>query len=673
MNGKLRMSVLLSSLLAAGLGTQGTAFAGRTLYVDPQAAGANDGTSWGDAYVHLDDAINAAEPGDEILEVGDRADPPDEPLPAEVLSQVAGMYWTDRGVDAILKANLDGTSIAEVLTGLDIVHGIAFDLSEGKMYYAEVGPGPGFTGTIRRSNLDGTDIETLVTNLHVPRGIALDLVHGKMYWSDLGGGTKRIERANLDGSEREYLVLAEAYNLALDVIGGKMYWPNISNTTGRKIQRANLDGTDVEDLVTTGVYGPSGIALDMSDGKMYWTDQGTHKIQRANLDGTIVQDVVTTGLDRPFGIALHLEAGRMYWVDWGELPNIRRAGLDGSNVEDLITTGLDWPLYIDILLCTDDTDCDDGNPCTYAVCDEAGECQREFTTNECRPSAGPCDVEEFCTGEDAACPPDLGVPDGTPCPDDGNECTEDVCSLKLCVHPAEAAGTACGDPAGTPCDDPDSCDSFGNCQVNWAADGMPCPDDGNECTEDVCSSSLCVHPAEPAGTACGDPAGTPCDDPDSCDSFGNCQVNWASDGTPCPDDGSECTEDVCSSGLCMHPLEPAGSACGDTSETACDDPDSCDSFGNCQVNWAADGTPCPDGEFCNGDEACADGICSAGTPPCPPDLFCDELLDRCTNTPVIPTGSGWGLAILALLLLTGAKAYFGRGSPRSTGVTPSAE
>ena len=94
----------------------------------------------------------------------------------------------------------------------------------------------------------------------------------------------------------------------------KMYWTDWF--TG-KVQRANLDGSEVEDLVI-GMDRPIGIALDLTAGNMYWVrnSQGssqTGKIQRAELDGSGVEVLVTSGLDDPIGIALDLVVGKMYW------------------------------------------------------------------------------------------------------------------------------------------------------------------------------------------------------------------------------------------------------------------------------------------------------------------------------------------------------------------------
>jgi hypothetical protein len=109
---------------------------------------------------------------------------------------------------------------------------MALDVAGGKMYWSDYG-----TNYVQRANLDGTGVETLVTGLGNPRQIALDLSAGKMYWSD--NGTDKIQRANLDGTSVEDLIVtSNAFGIALDVAAGKMYWTDKGID---KIQRANLD------------------------------------------------------------------------------------------------------------------------------------------------------------------------------------------------------------------------------------------------------------------------------------------------------------------------------------------------------------------------------------------------------------------------------------------------
>ena len=73
------------------------------------------------------------------------------------------------------------------------------DIIGGKMYWTD-----GETDKIQRANLDGTNVQDLVTGLTTPLGIVLDVIGGKMYWTD--GETDKIQRANLDGTNVQDLV-----------------------------------------------------------------------------------------------------------------------------------------------------------------------------------------------------------------------------------------------------------------------------------------------------------------------------------------------------------------------------------------------------------------------------------------------------------------------------------
>ena len=214
-------------------------------------------------------------------------------LPSNIAIDVIGdkIYWATRY--DILRANLDGTHVQEVVTGLDEPENIAVDVSGGKIYWTiERGD------RIQHANLDGTHIRDVVTGLYRPYGIALDVPGSKIYWME--EDDHRILRANLDGTHVQEVVsgLDEPKDIAIDVSGGKIYWTDSNN----RIQRANLDGSDVQ-VVVPNLGSPRGITLDVSGGKIYWTDYSNNRIQRANLDGSDVQ-VVVIGISRRI-IAFH--------------------------------------------------------------------------------------------------------------------------------------------------------------------------------------------------------------------------------------------------------------------------------------------------------------------------------------------------------------------------------
>ncbi len=158
-------------------------------------------------------------------------------------------------------------------------------------------------------------------------------------------------------------------------------------------------------------------------------------------------------------------------------------------------------------------------------------------------------------------------------------------------------------------------------------------DDGDPCTLDSCNqaTSFCqfLGDATLAGIACGDGSSTDCDNPDTCDAMGICQLNNEANGFACTDDGIDCTNDVCGSAVCTHPNKVVGSSCGDPTAIECNAADSCDGIGNCLANLTTDGTACSsDGNNCT-DDVCQFGLCLNNNKPngtnCVDSLFCTDF------------------------------------------------
>ncbi|QDE85701.1 Ig-like domain-containing protein [Myxococcus xanthus] len=109
----------------------------------------------------------------------------------------------------LVRFNLDGTNLetlASNLGGLGV--GLAVDSSGGKVYYSTRG------NSIYVANLDGSDVTTLVTNQTTAHGIAIDVTAGRLYWADWLDGVLRS--ANLaDGSDIQDVNSGSARNLGL--------------------------------------------------------------------------------------------------------------------------------------------------------------------------------------------------------------------------------------------------------------------------------------------------------------------------------------------------------------------------------------------------------------------------------------------------------------------------
>ena len=321
-----------------------------------------------------------------------------------------------------------------------------------------------------------------------------------------------------------------------------------------------------------------------------------------------------------------------------------------------------------------DCDADDGNECTYPVCDDQSGCSQanQPSSHECAPAK--CENDDFykavtCTGS-GTCSDQLPQD----C-DDGKSCTSDTCDPGLgCLHSPTNEGQACVTHLGqdgkctngvckTECTLDDECDDEFDCTadscntVSGKCEHVPqqqlC-DDVNQCTDDSCvEGSGCVHVNNTVlcGTSrcengdfyaqvfCSNgscPAQVPkdCDDgrictDDSCDDVNGC--THSNNTVPCASAKCEGTNYfpgvLCANGTCP-PQVPQ--SCNDNN--VCNGTETCDPSSGC-----VQGTPlgCNDNDPCNGTETChpTQG-CLPGTP-----LVCDDG-DKCNGTETCVTGTG---------------------------------
>ncbi|MDH3726246.1 MAG: hypothetical protein OER77_01840, partial [Myxococcales bacterium] len=146
--------------------------------------------------------------------------------------------------------------------------------------------------------------------------------------------------------------------------------------------------------------------------------------------------------------------------------------------------------------------------------------------------------------------------------DDGNGCTFDLCNLGtgICTNTQLGPGTPCVDPASCP-GVPGQCNAAGSCTFSGCTSDAECVQDSNECTINPAGScDLLCGTCSPEINA---PAGTPCASGTGlCDGAGVCIDPCL--GVDCSD-GNDCTQDVCdpgtNPGTCSNPPESSGTVC----------------------------------------------------------------------------------------------------------------
>lgn len=109
------------------------------------------------------------------------------------------IYFTRAG--SVATVNYDGTRLQTLISD-DIVgpNDIAIDYVNRQSYITD-----GNVDEVKRANMDGTKVRDIVTGLGTPIAIAVHPVAGKVYWSD--SITGRVQQADLDGSNVSDLVI----------------------------------------------------------------------------------------------------------------------------------------------------------------------------------------------------------------------------------------------------------------------------------------------------------------------------------------------------------------------------------------------------------------------------------------------------------------------------------
>jgi plastocyanin len=267
-----------------------------------------------------------------------------------------------------------------------------------------------------------------------------------------------------------------------------------------------------------------------------------------------------------------------------------------------------------------DTDCQQ-RTCTQGVCGLANAPSGTATTAQ---AAGDC-KKSVCDGQGAV----KTVNDDTDNPNDGKQCTADVCVSGAPSNPNLVLGLPCAEAGGHYCDGAGKCVeclknadcTSGFCQANVCVvgsctngmkdggetdidcggplcndcvDGKACAAN-NDCTSSVCTNSVCQPPSCTDFTKNGVETDVDCGGP----VCGKC-----SDGKLCSS-GNDCTSKVCAGA----PLSCQAPSCTDTVKNGAETDVDCG--GACAQKCAA-------GKGCGINTDCVGGVCNQNTKVCDP-------------------------------------------------------
>ncbi|XP_062917915.1 low-density lipoprotein receptor-related protein 5-like isoform X1 [Mobula hypostoma] len=199
--------------------------------------------------------------------------------------------------------------------GLRNVKAVDYDAVDKLIYWID-----GRQNIIKRARDDGSQAFVVVSGPNQsqnpdiqPHDLSLDIYSRTVYWTCETSNTVNVNR--LDGKPIGIVLRGEHDRPRAIVVNAERGYMYITNMQERspKIERAALDGTEREVLFSTGLIRPVGLAIDNKLGKLFWVDADLKRIESSDLSGANRLTLQDSNILQPMGLAIL--GNHIYWID----------------------------------------------------------------------------------------------------------------------------------------------------------------------------------------------------------------------------------------------------------------------------------------------------------------------------------------------------------------------
>ncbi|KAG8184430.1 hypothetical protein JTE90_026349 [Oedothorax gibbosus] len=167
-------------------------------------------------------------------------------------------------------------------------------------------------------------------------GLAVDWLHDLLYWTDRKD--KQVKVAMLDGTLATTVLKEEGiepFAVVLNPAEGTMFWSD--HGTIRKIERCNMDGSDRKVIVKDDIHMPESLAIDLGSRRIFWVDTHIDKnyLSSSKFDGNRRRNLLT-GLKRPISVDVYGHYVYFVTFDSGHQAVYQASKEDGSGIKKVL-------------------------------------------------------------------------------------------------------------------------------------------------------------------------------------------------------------------------------------------------------------------------------------------------------------------------------------------------
>ncbi|NXG74951.1 LRP5 protein, partial [Baryphthengus martii] len=146
-----------------------------------------------------------------------------------------------------------------------------------------------------------------------PHDLSIDIYSHTLYWTCEATNSINVHRLS---GESIGMVLRGDHDkpraIVVNAERGYMYFTNMQERAP-KIERAALDGTEREVLFTTGLIRPVALVIDNKLGKLFWVDADLKRIESCDLSGANRVTLEDSNILQPMGLTVL--GNHLYWID----------------------------------------------------------------------------------------------------------------------------------------------------------------------------------------------------------------------------------------------------------------------------------------------------------------------------------------------------------------------